>query len=373
MKRSPALLALEDGSCFQGVAIGASGEVVAEVVFNTAMSGYQEILTDPSYAKQMVTFTSPHIGNVGCNPDDMESKQSWASACIVREICDTPSNWRATESLPDFLKRQGVVGIAGIDTRRLTRLIREKGCLRGCLTTTHADNPEHAIALAQAAPPMDGQDLTAMVSNRKSEWTTPTWRSSAPSETPHHVVAYDFGVKHQILRLLVDRSCQLTVVPADTPADKVLALKPDGIFLSNGPGDPAACSEIIEQIKQLLPSQVPVFGICLGMQLLSLACGARTYKMPFGHHGANHPVIDLATQVVAITSQNHNFAVDESSLPNELSVTHRSLFDNSIQGIQHQQYRAFGFQGHPEASPGPHDLRAIFDKFIGLMTESVDA
>lgn len=364
-----ALLALEDGSLFKGYFIGPVTEVMGEVVFNTAMTGYQEVLTDPSYAGQMVTFTTPHIGNTGCNDEDYESAQAWAKACIIRDVPHRTSNWRSQQTLQDFLNKHKIVGITGIDTRRLTRLLREKGCLQACITP-HTDDTDAAVAKAKAAPPITGANLTTEVTCKKPiSWTETTWRTDSPTQDGPHVVVYDFGVKHQILRLFADRGCKLTVVPAHTPADKVLAMAPDGIFLSNGPGDPAACSDAIEMTRLFLEKRIPLFGICLGMQILALASGAHTYKMPFGHHGANHPVSDLECNVVAITSQNHNFAVAEDSLPSLLQVTHRSLFDHSIQGIAHTQSPAFGFQGHPEASPGPHDLDPLFDRFMHTMAQ----
>lgn len=361
--REPALLALADGTVFSGTSIGIQGTTFGEVVFNTAMTGYQEILTDPSYAKQIVTLTYPHIGNVGVNPEDMESNKIWSSGLIIKELSPLVSNWRAKMSLEDFLWQHQTVAIADIDTRRLTKLLREKGAQNGCIITGSC-SPETAIDIAKKCPSLVGQDLAKFVSTKQIT----IWPDSG--STQYHVVVYDFGVKHQILRLLAERSCHLTLVPAETPVSEVLALKPDGIFLSNGPGDPAACRYAISNIQALLEKEIPLFGICLGFQLLALACGAQTIKMKFGHHGANHPVQDLITQGVCITSQNHGFAVEESSLPNCLCVTHKSLFDGTLQGIKHKTKPAFAFQGHPEASPGPHDIVYLFDQFINLMNHS---
>lgn len=370
---APAILALADGSVFSGEAIGANGQTVGEVVFNTSMTGYQEILTDPSYAEQMVTMTYPHIGNVGVNPQDVESQRCWAAGLIVRDYSPLVSNWRATQSLGDYLKANNIVAIAGIDTRRLTRILREKGAQHGCIMTGTTD-PAGAIKAAQAFPSLQGKDLAKVVSCAQAySWSQGVVNLDAPQEKPlathkaKHVVVYDFGVKQQILRLLVDRGCRLTVVPAHTPVQDVLALQPDGVFLSNGPGDPAACDYAIDNIRELLQHDVPVFGICLGFQLLALACGAKTRKMKFGHHGANHPVQDTRSQQVMITSQNHSFAVDEDNLPACLDVTHRSLFDGTLQGIAHKTKAAFAFQGHPEASPGPHDIVSLFDHFVELL------
>jgi len=368
-----AVLALEDGSLFYGQSIGAVGDTTGEVVFNTSMTGYQEILTDPSYAKQIVTLTFPHIGNTGCNAVDEESSQPMAAGLIVRDAAMLYSNWRSGESLHDYLKRNGIVAIAGIDTRRLTRILREKGAQGGCIIA--GDQPDEALALANARgfPGMQGQDLASVVStNEPYEWTEGSfdldsveWKSTPPV---FHVVAYDFGIKRNILRMLSDRGCRVTVVPATTAASEVLAMQPDGVFLSNGPGDPEPCDYAIDAIQEILCTDLPVFGICLGVQLLGLAAGARTVKMKFGHHGANHPVQDLDTRQVLITSQNHGFALDEDSLPDNIRATHRSLFDDSLQGIELNNGRAFGFQGHPEASPGPHDVAHLFDRFIELMT-----
>ena len=364
-----AVLALEDGSVFRGLGIGASGETMGEVVFNTAMSGYQEILTDPSYARQLVTLTYPHIGNTGCNPEDEESSRPMAAGLIIRDCPDLHSNWRATESLPDYLKRNGIVAISDIDTRRLTRILREKGAQGGAIMSGESASPEAAIRLAKSFPGMKGMDLAREVTTPKPyEWVEGSWDLDECSwqQTPEerHVVAYDFGIKLNILRMLADRGCRVTVVPATTSAEEALALQPDGVFLSNGPGDPEPCEYAIDAIRTFIQKKTPLFGICLGHQLLGLAAGAQTAKMKFGHHGANHPVQDLASGQVMITSQNHGFAVDEDSLPANTRATHRSLFDGSLQGIEITNAPAFGFQGHPEASPGPHDIAGVFDRFI---------
>ena len=368
-----AVLALEDGSVFLGRSIGAdsarSGPAVGEVVFNTAMTGYQEILTDPSYARQLVTLTYPHIGNTGCNPEDDESSRPMAGGLIVRDCPARHSNWRAQESLPDYLLRHGIVAIADIDTRRLTRILRELGAQGGAIFTGQRVDPEAAIAAARSFPGMQGLDLAREVTTEDSyTWDQGSWDLDRvawnESVSERHVVAYDFGVKRNILRMLADRGCRVTVVPATTPADEALALRPDGIFLSNGPGDPQPCEYAVEAIRQFIALKIPLFGICLGHQLLGLAVGARSVKMKFGHHGANHPVQDLATGKVMITSQNHGFAIDEESLPDQAVATHRSLFDGSLQGIELRNAPAFGFQGHPEASPGPRDIAPIFDRFI---------
>ncbi|MFM7783317.1 MAG: glutamine-hydrolyzing carbamoyl-phosphate synthase small subunit [Gammaproteobacteria bacterium] len=370
----PALLALEDGSLFHGQAIGADGQTRGEVVFNTAMTGYQEILTDPSYAQQIVTLTYPHIGNTGTNPEDEESGRVWAAGLVIRDLPLLSSNFRNRQPLGDYLAERGVVGIAGIDTRRLTRVLREKGAQNGCIMAGHCD-PERALEEARAFPGLKGMDLAQVVSvDAPYTWAEGSWRLGkgfvSPSAAPaFRVVAYDYGVKRNILRMLVDRGCALTVVPARTPAAEVLAMQPDGVFLSNGPGDPEPCDYAIAAIRQIVETGLPVFGICLGHQLLGLASGARTVKMKFGHHGANHPVQDLARGTVMITSQNHGFAVDESTLPATLRATHRSLFDGSLQGIHRNDRPAFSFQGHPEASPGPHDAAPLFDHFIALMRE----
>jgi len=372
---TPALLALADGSLFWGTALGQHGTVCGEVVFNTALTGYQEILTDPSYCQQIVTLTYPHIGNVGVNPGDAESERPQASGLVIRDYPRRASNWRQTQTLDEYLREHDICAIAEIDTRRLTRLLREQGAQNGCLMSGHGIDPEQALQQARAYPGLQGADLAQVVTTKQAyDWHEGGWQPdsntfSRPEQLPYTVVAYDFGVKRNILRLLADRGCRLTVVPAQTPAAEVLALEPDGVFLSNGPGDPEPCAYAIEAIQALLPSGLPLFGICLGHQLLGLACGARTVKMKFGHHGANHPVQDLTTGQVMISSQNHGFAVDETSLPVHLRATHRSLFDQSLQGIEHTQYPAFSFQGHPEASPGPHDLSPLFDRFIGLMRQ----
>jgi len=367
-----AVLALEDGSLFYGQSIGATGETVGEVVFNTSMTGYQEILTDPSYAKQIVTLTFPHIGNTGCNSVDEESEGPMAAGLIIRDASMLHSNWRSEESLGEYLVRHGIVAIAGIDTRRLTRILREKGAQGGCIIAADNVDAEQALAKAKEFPGMQGQDLAKVVTTQQVyEWTqgsydldTTAWVETAQE---HHVVAYDFGIKRNILRMLSDRGCRVTVVPATTPASEVLAMQPDGVFLSNGPGDPEPCDYAIEAIREILETELPVFGICLGVQLLGLAAGASTIKMKFGHHGANHPVQDLGTKQVLITSQNHGFALDEETLPANIRATHRSLFDDSLQGIEFDNGRVFGFQGHPEASPGPHDISYLFDRFTNSM------
>lgn len=370
-----ALLVLEDGSVFRGRSIGADGQSVGEVVFNTALTGYQEILTDPSYARQMVTLTYPHIGNTGVNKDDEESAAIHAAGLIVRDVPELHSNWRSEQSLPDYLKNNGVVAIADIDTRRLTRILREKGAQRGCLVVGDDADEQQALQAARDFPGLQGMDLAKEVSATDSYvWTEGSWqldpdtpRASTAENGEFRVVAYDFGVKKNILRMLVDRGCHVTVVPAQTAAADVLAMNPDGVFLSNGPGDPEPCGYAIEAIREVLEQKVPTFGICLGHQLLGLASGAATMKMKFGHHGANHPVQDLASSVVMISSQNHGFAVDESSLPDNIKATHRSLFDGTLQGIERTDCPAFSFQGHPEASPGPHDVAPVFDHFIEMM------
>lgn len=370
-----ALLVLEDGSVFRGRSIGCDGQTVGEVVFNTALTGYQEILTDPSYARQIVTLTYPHIGNVGVNPEDAESDRLHAAGLIVRDVPTLYSNWRGVESLPAYLERHGIVAIADIDTRRLTRILREKGAQRGCIMAGADLDEVAAKAAALAFPGLQGMDLAKEVSSREVyAWTEGSWqldphaaRASTAEQSEFHVVAYDFGVKKNILRMLVDRGCRVTVVPAQTPAADVFALQPDGVFLSNGPGDPEPCDYAIRAIQQMLAQKLPTFGICLGHQLLGLASGARTVKMKFGHHGANHPVQDMKTGSVMISSQNHGFAVEESSMPDTLRATHRSLFDQTLQGIERTDCPAFSFQGHPEASPGPHDVAPVFDRFIGMM------
>lgn len=368
----PAVLALADGSIFQGRSIGVEGHTVGEVVFNTAMTGYQEILTDPSYARQIVTLTYPHIGNVGANPEDEECAKVQASGLVIRELSPLVSNWRGRISLGDYLKNNGIVAIDDIDTRRLTRLLREKGAQNGCIMAGENADAGQALAYARAFPGLVGMDLAKVVSVPENySWKENVWRLGEGhrkgDELPWHVVAYDFGVKRNILRMLVERGCRLTVVPARTPADDVLALDPDGVFLANGPGDPEPCDYAIDATRKILETGIPVFGICLGHQLLALACGARTVKMKFGHHGANHPVQALASGRVMITSQNHGFVVDEETLPANVRVTHRSLFDGSLQGIHSTDKPAFSFQGHPEASPGPHDVAPLFDHFIELI------
>jgi carbamoyl-phosphate synthase small subunit len=378
--RQPALLALEDGTLFWGESIGIDGETVGEVVFNTSITGYQEILTDPSYAQQIVTLTYPHIGNVGTNEEDEESSHIVASGLVVRDLPQLASNWRSQMPLDAYMRKNRVVGIADIDTRKLTRILREKGAQSGCIVAGDNIDASAAVARARGFPGLKGMDLAKEVTTgRPYEWAQGCWtlegglpgHPDGPIDEvlPHHVVAFDYGVKRNILRMLVDRGCRITVVPAQTPAEEVLALKPDGIFLSNGPGDPEPCDYAINAIKTLTDSGIPIFGICLGHQLLSLASGAKTVKMKFGHHGANHPVQDLDSSVVMITSQNHGFAVDEETLPDNLRATHRSLFDGSLQGVHRTDCPAFSFQGHPEASPGPHDVAPLFDHFIELIEE----
>jgi carbamoyl-phosphate synthase small subunit len=369
---APALLALSDGSIFKGQSIGAAGNTTGEVVFNTAITGYQEILTDPSYARQIVTLTYPHIGNTGATPEDMESPQIYASGLVVRDLSMVASSWRAAEPLGELLKRGRLVAIAGIDTRRLTRLLREKGAQAGCIMTGERMDEAAAVRAARAFPGLKGMDLAKVVSTRQAyQWNDGSIgrESAATLRAPQrlHVIAYDYGIKRNILRLLADQGCRLTVVPATTSAADVMSMNPDGVFLSNGPGDPEPCDYAIQAIAELLTTDIPVFGICLGHQLLALASGAKTVKMKFGHHGANHPVQELASGRVIITSQNHGFAVDESTLPDNLTATHRSLFDGSLQGVARTDRPAFSFQGHPEASPGPHDLRPLFESFIQLM------
>lgn len=368
----PAILALADGSIFHGTAIGAVGSTVGEVVFNTAMTGYQEILTDPSYAQQIVTLTCPHIGNTGCNAVDEESDKVQAAGLVIRDLPRLASNWRSNESLPDYLTRHGIVAIAEIDTRRLTRILRETGAQNGCILSGDVLEEATAIEHARAFPGLNGMDLAKGVCTPKTyvfaEGSYDLDRIAfAKPARRFRIVAYDFGVKRNILRLLADRGCEITVLPAQTPASEALALKPDGVFLSNGPGDPAACDYAIAATREFLARKVPLFGICLGHQILGLAVGAKTLKMKFGHHGANHPVIDLATGRVMISSQNHGFAIDEKTLPATARVTHRSLFDGTNQGIRLSDAPAFSFQGHPEASPGPHDVEGLFDEFIRLM------
>lgn len=373
----PAILALADGSIFRGEAIGADGQTVGEVVFNTAMTGYQEILTDPSYAQQIVTLTYPHIGNTGTTPEDAESDRVWSAGLVIRDLPLVASNWRNTMSLSDYLKANNVVAIAGIDTRRLTRILREKGSQNGCIMAGDNISEEAAIAAAQGFPGLKGMDLAKVVSTKeKYEWRSTVWdlktdshATIEASDLPYHVVAFDYGIKHNILRMLVERGCRVTVVPAQTPACDVLAMKPDGVFLSNGPGDPEPCDYAVQAIKDVLETEIPVFGICLGHQLLALASGAKTLKMGHGHHGANHPVQDLDTGVVMITSQNHGFAVDEATLPANVRAIHKSLFDGTLQGIERTDKSAFSFQGHPEASPGPNDVAPLFDRFINEMAK----
>ena len=366
-----AVLILEDGTLFSGRSVGSRGESVGEVVFNTAMTGYQEILTDPSYARQFVTLTCPHIGNVGINADDDESRRVYAAGLVIRDLPLTLSNFRAEESLPVFLCRQGIVAISDIDTRKLTRLLRDRGAMNGCLQAGMID-PETGLEKARAIPGLKGMDLAREVTTKTPyAWHEGVWRLEgrkglAPA-TRCRVVAYDFGIKHNILRLLAEHGCEIQVVPAETTGAEVLALRPDGVFLSNGPGDPAPCGYAIQAIREILAASIPIFGICLGHQLLALAAGARTLKMKFGHHGANHPVMDLVSGQVLITSQNHGFAVDPKGLPDTVRVTHRSLFDGSIQGIELLNAPAFSFQGHPEASPGPHDIQALFERFVVQM------
>ncbi|EAR08748.1 glutamine-hydrolyzing carbamoyl-phosphate synthase small subunit [Reinekea blandensis] len=371
---TPAILALEDGSIFKGIGIGAVGETVGEVVFNTAMTGYQEILTDPSYARQIVTLTYPHIGNTGVTAEDEESDNVWAAGLVIRDLPLLESNFRSEQSLADYLKSRNVVAIADIDTRRLTRILREKGAQNGCIITGDAIDEAHALTQAKAFAGLKGMDLAKEVTVKEAyEWTEGSWAlgegHTQPDTSRFHVVAYDYGVKRNILRMLADRGCRLTVVPAQTPASDVLAMNPDGVFLSNGPGDPEPCDYAINAIQEILTTDIPVFGICLGHQLLGLASGAKSVKMKFGHHGANHPVETIAENTVMITSQNHGFALDESTLPDNLEMTHRSLFDKSLQGIQRTDKAAFSFQGHPEASPGPHDCAPLFDQFIENMNK----
>lgn len=371
-----AVLALEDGSIFRGKAIGALGLSSGEVVFNTAMTGYQEILTDPSYARQIVTLTYPHIGNTGITSEDNESDRVWAAGLVIRNLSMIVSNWRSEMSLDAFLKAQNVVSIADIDTRQLTRHLRDSGPLNGCILSGDLlaeKGEQYALEQARAFPGLKGMDLAKEVSvDEAYEWNEGVWQHGIGHplmnhQNPFHVVAFDYGVKRNILRMLAQRNCKVTVVPAQTSAAEVLALKPDGVFLSNGPGDPAPCDYAITAIKEILNTDIPVFGICLGCQLLALACGAQTIKMRLGHHGANHPVQNLDDNTVLITSQNHGFAVDEASLPANLRATHRSLFDGSLQGIERTDKPAFAFQGHPEAAPGPHDIAPLFDKFVDLM------
>ncbi len=385
---NPAILVLADGTVFRGVAIGASGSSVGEVVFNTSMTGYQEILTDPSYCRQIVTLTCPHIGNVGVNGEDVESRQVFASGLVIRDLSLTVSNWRSKQSLPEYLAANNVVAIAGIDTRKLTRILREQGSQNGCIAT--GTDEAAALAAARSFAGLAGMDLAQVVScDKPYEWTAGVWQLESqesgirnqesvkpglpqspilnPQSLPFHVVAYDFGVKRNILRMLASRGCKITVVPAKTSASDVLGMKPDGVFLSNGPGDPEPCDYAIGATQEILAADVPLFGICLGHQILGLAVGARTVKMKFGHRGANHPVQDLTSRRVMITSQNHGFAVDAATLPSNARATHTSLFDGTLQGFELTDKPAFCFQGHPEASPGPHDVDGLFDKFIEMM------
>jgi carbamoyl-phosphate synthase small subunit len=376
---TPAVLALEDGTVFHGRSIGARGNTTGEVVFNTAMTGYQEILTDPSYCRQIVTLTYPHIGNTGANPEDLESSAIFAAGLIIRDLPALHSSWRASESLESFLQRGKVVAIADIDTRKLTRLLREKGALSGCIMAGDKVDAQVAVHAAKKFPGLKGMDLAKVVSTKRVyQWNEGThWGlESGPRQRPGqrtHVVAYDFGIKRNILRLLADCGHRITVVPAQTPADKVLAMDPDGIFLANGPGDPEPCTYAIDAIKTFLDTNIPVFGICLGHQLLGLASNAKTLKMKFGHHGANHPVLDTQSGRVLITSQNHGFAVDESTLGANVRVTHKSLFDGSLQGIERTDAPAFSFQGHPEAGPGPHDVLQLFERFTRMINDRLEA
>ncbi|MBI5890782.1 MAG: glutamine-hydrolyzing carbamoyl-phosphate synthase small subunit [Nitrosomonadales bacterium] len=391
LQTKPAILVLADGTVFRGISIGAEGSSVGEVVFNTSITGYQEILTDPSYCKQIVTLTYPHIGNVGCNPEDVESRQVFASGLIIRDLSMTVSNFRATQSLPEYLKANNVVAIAGIDTRKLTRILRTKGAQNGCVAS--GDDVEAALKAARGFAGLAGMDLAQVVTcNKPYEWKQRVWelgvgyqdlgtgisdlgkgdtsKSKIQNPKSFHVVAYDFGVKRNILRMLAERGCSITVVPAKTSAAEVLALKPDGVFLSNGPGDPEPCDYAIAATKKFIEVGIPLYGICLGHQIMGLAVGAKTIKMKFGHRGANHPVQDTSTRRVMITSQNHGFAVDAATLPKNARVSHISLFDGTLQGFELTDKPAFCFQGHPEASPGPHDVAPLFDKFVGMMEKS---
>ncbi|UAW97992.1 glutamine-hydrolyzing carbamoyl-phosphate synthase small subunit [Halopseudomonas nanhaiensis] len=373
----PAILALADGSIFRGEAIGADGHTVGEVVFNTAMTGYQEILTDPSYARQIVTLTYPHIGNTGTTEDDAESWKVWAAGLVIRDLPLVASNWRKQQTLSEYLKANGTVAIAGIDTRRLTRILREKGAQNGCILAGEDATEERALQLAREFPGLKGMDLAKEVSVKdRYEWRSSVWcletnrhDEIAAENLPYHVVTFDYGIKYNILRMLVARGCRVTVLPAQSTASEALELNPDGVLLANGPGDPEPCDYAIRAIRELLETDKPIFGICLGHQLLALAAGARTVKMPSGHHGANHPVQDMKTGQVMITSQNHGFAVEEATLPSNVRATHKSLFDGTLQGIELIDKPAFSFQGHPEASPGPHDVAPLFDRFIDAMAK----
>ncbi|HJV49888.1 MAG TPA: glutamine-hydrolyzing carbamoyl-phosphate synthase small subunit [Noviherbaspirillum sp.] len=374
----PAILALADGSIFQGFSIGASGQTIGEVVFNTAITGYQEILTDPSYSRQIVTLTYPHIGNVGVNEEDVEANKIHAAGLIIKDLPLLASNFRSQQSLSDYLKSQNVVGIAGIDTRKLTRILREKGAQNGAILAGEAANSEEALALARSFPGLAGMDLAKVVSTTKPYvWTEAEWQLGAgygqQANPKFHVVAFDYGVKYNILRMLAQRGCKVTVLPAQSTAADALALNPDGIFLSNGPGDPEPCDYAIAATKEFIARGIPTFGICLGHQIMGLAVGAKTLKMKFGHHGANHPVQDLTTKQVMITSQNHGFAVDQATLPDNCRITHVSLFDGSLQGFELTDKPAFCFQGHPEASPGPHDIAPLFDRFVAMMEKHKNA
>jgi len=374
----PAILALADGSIFQGFSIGAPGHTIGEVVFNTAMTGYQEILTDPSYSRQIVTLTYPHIGNVGVNEEDVEASKIHAAGLIIKDLPLLVSNFRSKQSLSDYLKSENVVGIAGIDTRKLTRILREKGAQSGAIVAGESANAEEALALARSFPGLAGMDLAKVVSTAKPYvWTESEWKLGSgygkQDKPKFHVVAFDYGVKYNILRMLAERGCKVTVLPAQASAAEALALNPDGIFLSNGPGDPEPCDYAIAASKELIERGIPTFGICLGHQIMALASGAKTLKMKFGHHGANHPVQDLDTKQVMITSQNHGFAVDAATLPSNCRVTHVSLFDGSLQGFARTDKPAFCFQGHPEASPGPHDIAPLFDRFVAMMEKHKNA
>ena len=376
MNKTNAILLLEDGSTFSGRSIGADGMSVGEVVFNTSMTGYQEIITDPSYNRQIITFTNPHIGNTGVNPDDIESSKIFASGVIIRDEEIISNSWRKTGKLQDFLKDQGILAIAGVDTRKLTKILRTKGSQNGCIISGKNDLDAAKKKLSDFKG-LEGLDLAIKVTTKEEyEWDSTSIdiynRTFDKPKSNYNIIAYDFGIKHNILRLLVDSGCKIKIVPADYPVDKVLELKPDGVFLSNGPGDPKACDYAIQNIRELLKNKIPMFGICLGFQLLALASGASTVKMKFGHHGANHPVMNLANKKVFITSQNHGFMVDDNNLPNNIVKTHISLFDNSLQGFEIKDHFAFGFQGHPEASPGPNDIREIFNQFVQKMEDKIN-